>query len=89
MSRSLTGNWTTVERGLILPPCDVRVATVSEVYQDCVKLDDGALYLVPVKVRPVAVGQRVLAVVPWDDVAYVDTLDAGMQFQVAVDAGYA
>lgn len=85
MSRTLTGGWTTVERGLILPPCDVRIATVREVYQDCVRLDDGELYRVPVKARPVAAGERVLAVVPWDDVAYVDTLDSATQFQVAVD----
>lgn len=85
MSRSLTGTWTTVERGLLLPPCDVRIATVSGVFQDCVRLDDGELYLVPNRVHPVAVGQMVLAVVPWDDVAYVDTLDSTTKFQLAVD----
>ncbi len=70
-----TSYWITESQGEIVAPHQVRLAVITEVHSDCVKLDDGELYLVPPVMKPVEVGQKVIARVPWDGYGYITPLD--------------
>jgi len=70
-----TSEWITESQGKIRAPHNVRLAVITEVQSHCVRLDDGELYLVPPMMKPVEVGQKVIARVPWDGYGYITPLD--------------
>jgi hypothetical protein len=75
MTTAYTSEWITESQGRVKAPHSVRLAVIAEVQAHCVKLDDGELYLVPPSMKPVEVGQKVIARVPWDGYGYITPLE--------------